>query len=123
LIKSAKGELREKFSIEVDHAEGGSSFKLISGGEQRKVQIATALALQDLVARRATKPIDLFIGDEIDNALDDAGLERLVTVLDEKAKERGTVMIISHSDIRDWIARVIMVSKKDKTSTITEMSV
>lgn len=123
LVKTAKGELKEKFSIEVTHAEGGESFDGISGGEKRKVRIATALALQDLVARRATKPIDLFIGDEIDNALDDAGLERLTAILEEKARERGSVILISHSDLKDWISNVITVTKRGKVSTVEEASV
>lgn len=120
LVPTAKGELKEKFSIEVENETGGKSFKGISGGEKRKVRIATALALQDLVARRATKPIELFIGDEIDDALDDAGRERLTSILEEKARERGSVFIISHSDLRDWIPQVMTVRKKDGESSIVE---
>jgi DNA repair exonuclease SbcCD ATPase subunit len=120
LIKTGKGELREKFSIEVVNANGGETFKGISGGEKRKVRIACALALQDLVARRATKPIELFIGDEIDDALDPAGIERLTTILEEKARERGSVFIISHSDLKDWIRNTITVTRKGKTATFEE---
>lgn len=111
LSKSASGDLKEKFSIEVEHAKGGNDFSLISGGEKRKVRLACALALQDLVASRATQPIDLWIGDEIDDALDPAGLERLMTILERKARERGTVLVISHSDLRDWIDNVTTVRK------------
>jgi DNA repair exonuclease SbcCD ATPase subunit len=121
LVKTAKGDLREKFSIEVTNNVGGKSFGLISGGEKRKVRIACALALQDLVARRATKPIELFIGDEIDDALDSAGLERLTTILEEKAKERGSVFIISHSDIRDWVRNVLLVKRTGGKSVIEEI--
>ena len=120
LTKSAKGELREKFAIEVDTVSGGSSFGLISGGEKRKVRIATALALQDLVAQRATKPIELFFADEIDDALDTPGLERLMMVLEEKARERGTVMVISHNDLKSFISSVVTVTKKDGYATIEE---
>ncbi len=122
LTKSAKGELREKFAIEVSSTTGGESFGLISGGEKRKVRIASALALQDLVSSRATKPIELFIGDEVDDALDPAGLERLMMILEEKARERGTVLVISHSSLRDWISQIIIVTKKDGASTIEEMA-
>jgi DNA repair exonuclease SbcCD ATPase subunit len=120
LVPNAKGELKEQFSIQVTHAEGGESFKGISGGEKRKVRIACALAVQDLIARRATKSIDLFIGDEIDDALDDAGLERLAALLDERAQERGSVFIISHNDLDSFVRNSITVTKKDKISTITE---
>lgn len=111
LTRTAAGELREKFAIEVTHDRGGDSFAAISGGEKRKVRLATALALQDLVASRATQPLDLFIGDEIDDALDVAGLERLMTILERKARERGTVLVISHNDLSDWADNITTVSK------------
>ncbi len=111
LSKTAKGELREKFAIEVSHAKGGKSFGLISGGEKRKVRLACMMALQDLVASRATKPIDLFIADEIDEALDESGLERLMAILEEKARSKGTVLVISHNSLRDWVDDVTVVQK------------
>jgi DNA repair exonuclease SbcCD ATPase subunit len=120
LVKNAKGELREKFSIEVENANGGKKFGLVSGGEKRKVRVACALALQDLVARRATKPIELFVGDEIDDALDRAGQERLIQILEEKARERGSVFIVSHADLKDWIRNQITVKRTGPRSTIEE---
>jgi DNA repair exonuclease SbcCD ATPase subunit len=114
LSTNAKGEIREKFSIDVKNNEGGSTFKLVSGGEKRKVRIATMLALQDLVASRASKPIELWIGDEIDDALDPAGLERLMSILERKARERGTVLIISHNELKDWCDVTLNVVKKGK---------
>ncbi|HGV4724548.1 TPA: AAA family ATPase, partial [Klebsiella pneumoniae] len=91
-----KGEWRDKFNISVRKIGASKTFQTLSGGEKRKVRIACSLALQDLVASRASKNIELFIGDEIDDALDTAGLERLMGILEAKARERGTVMIISH---------------------------
>lgn len=118
LTKSATGDLKEKFSIEVTHAKGGKSFGLISGGEKRKVRLACMLALQDLVASRATKPINLFIGDEIDDALDVAGLERLMTILERKARERGTVLVVSHNDLSDWADNLVTVTKQGGFSRV-----
>lgn len=122
LTKSAAGELKEKFSLDVEHKKGGDSFLALSGGEKRKVRLATALALQDLVASRAANAIDLFIGDEIDDALDSAGLERLMGLLERKARERGTVIVISHSDIRDWCDEVTTVRKTGQWHSIVEGS-
>ena len=83
------------------------------------MRLACALALQDLVAARADKSIDLWIGDEIDDALDDAGLERLMGVLEQKARERGTVLCISHNDIASYARRTMLVEKKnDKAKVI-----
>lgn len=113
-----QGALREQFGIEVVNAKGAKQFQALSGGEKRKVRLATAMALQDLVATRATKPIDLFVADEIDDALDAAGLERLMGLLEQKARERGTVLIVSHNSLRDWIRDVMLVVKENGASTI-----
>lgn len=121
LTTDAKGNMKERFTIDVESDTGGSSFKLLSGGEKRKVRVSTSLALQDLVATRATKPIELFIGDEIDHALDPAGIERLTSVLEEKAKGSGTVLVISHNDMSDFISQQIVVEKKGGVSTVKEI--
>lgn len=111
LTMNKAGDLKERFAIDVSSPISSQTFKGLSGGEKRKVRVATALALQDLVATRATKPIDLFIGDEIDHALDASGLERLMVILDEKARERGTVMVISHNSLKDEIKQVMTVER------------
>lgn len=111
LTMSKAGEMKEKFSIDVTSGISAQTFKGLSGGEKRKVRVATALALQDLVATRATKPIDLFIADEVDAALDVSGLERLMEVFNEKARERGTLLVVSHNDLKEWISRIITVER------------
>ena len=117
LTESKAGELKEKFSI-ATAKYGAGSFKGLSGGEKRKVRLATMLALQDLVASRASKPIELWVGDEIDDALDSAGLERLMTLLETKAREKGTVLIVSHNDLADWCRDIVTVRMKDKLATV-----
>jgi len=120
LSKTAKGDLREKFSIEVESLTGAKSFGGLSGGEKRKVRLSCYLAMQDLVATRASKPIDLLVMDEIDDALDTTGLERLMGVLNEKAKERGTVLLISHNDMNDWITQSVTIRKSEGFSTMVD---
>lgn len=119
LTTNAKGEVKEKFQIEVTNDKGAESFAGLSGGEKRKVRLATAMALQDMVASRASKPINIFIADEVDHALDESGLERLMTVLNEKARERGTVLVISHNSLSDWIDEVITVTKESGYGQVT----
>lgn len=118
LSRTAKGELRERFKIEVSSLKGGKSFKSLSGGEKRKVRLATNLALQDLVSSRAAKPLSIYVGDEIDHALDKSGLERLMQLLEQRAKSQGTVLVISHNELSDWIREQIIVRKKNGISTI-----
>ena len=109
---TSKGDIREKFNIEVSSSTGGDSFRKLSGGEKRKVRLATSMALQDLVSSRATKPIDLFVADEVDAAIDESGLERLMMILKDKADQVGTVLVISHSDLKSWISNSVTVVKE-----------
>lgn len=120
LDRTKKGEIKEKFNISVVSKTGASRYKSLSGGEKRKVRLACSMALQDLVASRATKPINLFIGDEIDHALDGSGLERLMSILEEKAKERGSVLVISHNELGDWIRDVMKVVKSGGISHLED---
>lgn len=113
-----KGEWRDKFNISVRKIGASKTFQTLSGGEKRKVRIACSLALQDLVASRASKNIELFIGDEIDDTLDTAGLERLMGILEAKARERGTVMIISHKEMKSWFRETITVEVKEGRSYV-----
>lgn len=117
LTEGRDGELKEKFTIGVEKF-GTGTFASLSGGEKRKVRLATTLALQDLVASRATKPIELWIGDEIDTALDPAGLERLMSLLEMKAREKGTVLIVSHHDLKDWVRDTVLVTMEDKAARV-----
>jgi len=112
------GELREKFAINVTNTKGSQSFGGLSGGEKRKVRIATAMALQDLVSTRSSKALPLFIFDEIDHALDGDGLERLMSIIKEKASSTSTVLVISHNDLNHYITDTLTVIKEDGFSRV-----
>lgn len=118
VYQTSTGDLAENFQIAVTHREGAESFEGLSGGEKRKVRLACAMALQDLVGTRAVKPIKLFIADEIDDAIDESGLELLMGLLEEKAKSVGSLLIISHNALGDWCKESITVTKKDGVSTV-----
>lgn len=120
LTKTAKGDLREKFGIAVAKKHGSENFAGLSGGEKRKVRLSTAIALQDLVASRATKPIEFQFLDEIDDALDVSGLERLMVILEAKAKTVGTMLIISHNDLGSYVDQSITVINSGGISTIED---
>lgn len=119
--ETGKGELREKFHIAVSNINGAEVYEGQSGGEQRKVRISTAMALQDLVATRADRPIKLFVADEVDDSLDVSGLERLMGILENKARHVGSVLIISHNDLGDWINQQVVVVKTGGKSELVEV--
>lgn len=116
--RNKSGEYREKFSITTKVIKD-REFGLLSGGEKRKVKLACFFALQDLIAKRATKNVEIWCGDEIDHALDTAGLERLMVLLDEKTETKTTILVISHNELREWIPNFATVTRKNDVSTIT----
>jgi len=111
LTEDSSGKQKERFSVSVSSSTGTSSYSSLSGGEKKKVHTACYLALQDLIASRSYRKFDLFIADEIDSAVDNDGLERLMVLLEGKAKEKGTVLVISHADLKDWIRETATVVK------------
>ena len=119
LAKKADGDLTEKFNISVTSNGASKTYKGLSGGEKRKVRLACFLSLQDLVSSRASKAIELAICDEIDDALDPSGLERLMGVLDEKARTHGTMLIITHNDLKDWVREVATIEKTNGRATVS----
>lgn len=112
------GALKEKFAIGV--AKGKiKGYRPLSGGQQRRVKLACFFALQDLVAQKAIKPINLLCVDEIDYALDAEGLEGLTHALNEKIKSFETILIISHNDMKNWVMNKSIVSFDGKNSTVS----
>ncbi|HDX0756819.1 TPA: hypothetical protein RNM65_004133, partial [Escherichia coli] len=51
-------------------------------------------------------------------ALDTAGLERLMGILESKARERGTVLIISHKEMKSWFRETITLEVKEGRSYV-----
>ena len=114
------GEVREKFSVEVINADGGSSYASNSSGEKKRVDIAINLALQSLVASRSNKKLNLIILDEILDSLDDAGVEHIMSLLQEISNDKSSVFVISHNDsIKSVFTNTITVVKENGYSMLS----
>lgn len=118
VTRNKDGSLAERFSVQVVNDQGADGYLGNSAGERRKIDLAIALAMSDLVAIRSGKPIDFFAVDEVAEHLDATGIERLVEILQDKAKERGSLMCISHTDLRSHIANAMVVRKSNAGSII-----
>lgn len=119
VVKTGTKDYKEKFRIDCFMDGKETEYGCLSGGEARKVRLACFFGLQDLIASRATKNISIWCGDEIDHALDAAGIERLMSLLDAKIKTKSTILVISHNELRDWIPNVAVVTRKNNVSVIT----
>lgn len=119
VTKTGTGEYREKFIIDCKYNGVETEYGSLSGGESRKVKLACFFGLQDIIASKATKNIELWCGDEIDHALDAAGIERLMSVLAAKTESKSTILVISHNELRDWIPNYAVVTRENDISTIS----
>lgn len=71
-------------------------FGNLSAGEKKRVNTAMALAFRDVLHHLHAKT-NLMIVDELDGALDQNGIDSIIRVLKEKARDEETsVFIISH---------------------------
>lgn len=95
----ANGEKRDSFNVDVAYRYGGGSYKSTSGGEHGLVDVACMLALGDLLASRATAPVELRLLDEPFEALDAPACERVMQLLRELVVPKAkTVLLMSHND-------------------------
>lgn len=119
--KLKSGELREKFQIEILNQDGGNSYISNSSGEKRRIDVAINLALQDLISSRANKKINLVFLDEVLDALDSAGIEDVLKLLQEISKEKSSVFVISHNEnIQTSFENFLVVRKNGGYSTIVK---
>lgn len=116
-LKSSKGEYRDEIDISwiIEGMEGYPP----SGGQQRKMEIATDLALMDLTETREGAQINLFIADEILDGLDAEGTERVLNLLHELRIRRGSIFVISHQPaMGELFEKSITVVKTDGQSEL-----
>ena len=102
--------LEDRFVVKVLHRNGVDSHGLLSGGEKQRVNLIINLALQDLVASRAARPLPIAIYDEAFEGLDRTGVELAVRVLGETARSRDLVLVITHQEhLKDLFAHELRV--------------
>jgi len=100
-------------TITVEGAEGVAA----SGGQRRKVELATELALSELVAEAGGSRFDLLCLDEALDGLDALAARRVVEWL--RGLDKSSIFVVSHSDaVADAFDRVVVVHKSDGAATV-----
>lgn len=119
--KLKSGEEREKFSVDVINKDGGSKYNSNSGGERKRIDLAINMALQDLVANRSSKKINIAIFDEVFDTLDEKGVEGVVELLQEMSNSKSTILVVSHNEaLKSYFTNSITMVKTDGYSRIKE---
>lgn len=97
--------------IVIKSSTKGGDYTSASGGEKRRMDVAMALALNDLAIASTGFSTNFLITDEPADMLDLPGLQRLTSLLKDKAYRVGTVFVITQSQAmksmidRHWVVR------------------
>jgi len=118
--KLKSGEKRERFAIEISQKGSKRSYNASSAGEKRRVDLCVLLALQGLVASFGPHDLNILFFDEIFDALDKTGSEKVTDLLIEESRGKDSVFVITHSeDLRNYFDNIITVVKKRGVSKIS----
>lgn len=116
LLKS--GETRNKFDIKILQGKEVFSYKNYSGGEKQRIDVAIILALQSVIYERAVSSCNLVVFDEVFERLDSVGIERVVFLLAEEAKDKAIFVISHQNELRDYFNDVIMIKNENGISRL-----
>lgn len=96
-------------------------FGNLSAGEKKRVNAALALAFRDVLHHLHAKTNILLI-DELDGQLDGAGIDAIIRVLKEKARDdhMGIYVISHHPNITGRLDRTMVIQKTHGFSVIVE---
>ena len=92
----ASGAVVDAISMDVVGVGGGNGYAGASGGERRRIDVALMLGLGS-VAEAAYGKSGTLVFDEVFDALDKDGVQRVVRVLNTISAERA-VVVITHND-------------------------
>ncbi len=94
------------------------SYVSLSGGEKRKVSLATMLGLQSLLSITNKDESDLIFFDEVAENLDDEGIDGLYILLSELKKTKKVFVITHNTQLKSLLHEnkvITLVKKNGKT--------
>jgi len=114
-LKSSSGEYRDEIGI-TWLIEGIEDYPP-SGGQWKKMEIATNFALMDLVTTREGSHVNILCLDECLDGLDLEGRQRVVSMLHRLRKRKESIFVISHhADMAEIFERSVNVIKEEGVS-------
>lgn len=92
----ANGSLKDSISLKITGAGGSDGYSGCSGGQRRRIDVGILLGLADLACAYTGRDRESLFLDEIFDALDTLGIERVQDLLTEIANTEQ-VFLISHT--------------------------
>jgi len=93
----------------------------LSGGEKKRLNIAIQLGLYDLIQATSQVCFNVLWLDEIESELDQAGVNQLINIIEDKSNDAETVFwITNHPNVKESITNKIICTKSLGVTTIEE---
>lgn len=89
----------DKGKIDLQVTTQGGTYLSASGGEKDRIDIAVAFALHDLACQCTNWHSNLLVLDEIAVFVDDAGIDRIMKLVNEKLDRVDSCFLISHNPV------------------------
>lgn len=109
-------------SQKLDIVLGNADYITLSGGERRKVDLATMLAQRDLAAELAGVTCNLLVLDEIMESMDETATQVTLDLLESRSDTVDSMFIISHNNYALPVDSRITVTKgPNRVSVVSDM--
>lgn len=109
-------------SQKLDIRLGDADYVTLSGGERRKVDLATMLAQRDLAAELAGVSCNLLVLDEIMESMDETATQVTLDLLESRSDTVDSMFIISHNNYALPVdSRITVTKNADRISTVTDI--
>lgn len=118
--KKTTGDWKEDFEISITMDGSVLEFEDLSGGEQVRVSMAIRLAIGQLLMQRAGSDIRFLLLDEVDQALDQQGVEALTEAIQALAKDFKILLVTHNDSIKEKFNNVITVIKQPTGSIVKQ---
>ena len=112
--ETKSGDLRDKMDVIVSSKNGADSYASCSAGEKKRIELAMAFAIQDLLLSQSNLSVNTAIYDECFDGLDSIGCENVIDILKDKQKQLGSIYVISHNEYLKPLFSHIVTVEKDK---------
>jgi len=113
------GKVQETLEIKISDEKGTRDYKLYSGGESFRVDLAIRIALARLLARRAGAPLSVLFVDEGFGTQDAEGLDKVVEAINSIRDEFKFVLVITHlEELKEMFPVRIEVTKRPSGSSV-----
>ena len=120
--ENSKGDLDETLDMKFFNDGIEFDFGDLSGGEKACVSVALKFGTAIVNRERCDAKIDMLMLDEVDQALDAAGIDSFFDVLKTWSKHM-TIMVISHNEqLKAKFNSYILVEKNNKVASASAMA-